>query len=112
MTHKIIGKHTDPNEYARRKSAVDAGRAAGKDLKEIASELGLYLSTLRDWVQLEDRRDVILSGIAEGLTYKQIGEKLEISDHRVKQIINAHIPEAKALRDRRKQSKPSNKERS
>ena len=85
-------------EQMQWKDALVAGKAAGKSIDAIAAELGVNRYAFSDWARIEERRPIILAGIAEGLTYKQIGEKMDISGDRVRQVINKRLPEVKELK--------------
>ena len=95
-------KAPDEEELARWEAALEAGKSEGKTIDAIASGLGVNRYAFSDWARTEERRPIILAGIAEGLTYKQIGEKMDISGDRVRQIINERLPEAKELIRHRK----------
>ncbi len=91
-------------EQSRWRVALDAGKIEGRTFDAIASDLGVNRYAFSDWARMEERRPVILDGIAAGLTYQQIGEKMDISGDRVRQIINDRIPEAKELRRSRRRN--------
>lgn len=77
-----MGEEQRPGKRVRRKfsdefkrDAVEIVRSSGKSIAEVARELGIYDSTLGNWV----KQDEINRGEREGLT---TGEREELSELR------------------------------